>query len=121
MVENPVTMARRHVLGELSYRCEPVQNVPVYLDVINGEMLGYVDESSGKYADAITFHLAADICKKLAMGHYTYSFDFNYADGVETTPASKRPLRLSSITLISPKDYEKPIPRGTVDGQSKAA
>lgn len=122
MANNPVTMARRHVLGELNYRCEPVQNVPVYLDDTAGEMLGFVDESSGKYADAITFHLADDFCKKLATGQFTYSFEYDYADGSDTAAApSKRRIKLNSITLVSRKGYEKPIPRRVSEAAAKSA
>ncbi|MCC6327271.1 MAG: hypothetical protein IT174_02060 [Acidobacteria bacterium] len=112
MANNPVTMARRYVLGELNVRCEPVENVPVYLDDTAGEMLGFVDESLGKYADAITFHLAEDVCKKLATGQFTYSLEYDFADGNDTAAASsKRRIKLSSITLVSRKGYQKPIPR----------
>ena len=31
---------------------------------------------SGKYADAFTFHLSEDVCKRLAGGQFTYSFDY---------------------------------------------
>jgi len=109
MAHNPVTMARRHVLGDLNYRFEPVHDVPVYLDDKTGPVLGLVDESLGKYADAITFHLAEDVCKKLAMGHFTYSFEYDYADRTDASPGGKRRLKLSSITLVSRKGYEKPV------------
>ncbi|MGD9563277.1 MAG: hypothetical protein AB7F88_13825 [Pyrinomonadaceae bacterium] len=113
MANNPVTMARRHVLGELNQRCDPVENVPVYLDDTAGEQLGFVDETSGKYADAITFHLADDVCKKLAAGQFSYAFEYNYADGDDKAAASsKRRVKLSSITLVSRKGYTKPAPRG---------
>lgn len=121
MANNPVTMARRHVLGELNYRCEPVHNVPVYLDDTAGEVLGFVDESSGKYADAITFHLADDVCKKLATGQFTYSFEYDYADRSDTASSSKRRIKLSSITLVSRKGYEKPISRSVAAANSEAA
>jgi hypothetical protein len=112
MANNPVTMARRHVLGDLHHRCEPVLDVPVYLNDTAGEVLGHVDESHGTYADAMTFHLADDVCKKLATGHFTYSFEYDYADGNDTVTApSKRRIRLSSITLVSRKGYEKPVSR----------
>lgn len=113
MANNPVTMARRHILGELNHRCEPVENVPVFLDNDAGEMLGFVDESLGKYADAITFHLADDVCKKLAMGQYTYSFEYDYADEEIAFAPSKRRVKLNSITLVTRKGYPKPVPRGT--------
>jgi hypothetical protein len=121
VVNNPVTMARRHVLGDLNYRFEPVHNVPVYLDNTAGPVLGFVDESLGKYADAITFHLADDVCKKLAMGHYTYSVDYEYADRTDARPASKRRLKLSSITLVSRKGYEKPVAKRTAEVTSESA
>jgi hypothetical protein len=114
-------MARRHVLGDLNYRCEPVQNVPVYLDDTAGVMLGYVDENLGKYADAITFHLADDVCKKLATGQFTYSFEYDYADGDDTANVpSRRRIKLSSITLISRKGYTKPAPRSASAASSEA-
>ncbi len=115
-------MARRHVLGELNYRCEPVQNVPVFLDNNTGEMLGFVDESHGDYADAITFHLADDVLKKLATGHYTYSFEYDYADGNDVAAApSKRRVKLSSITLVSRKGYQKPVARSAAAAKGDAA
>ncbi len=122
MANNPVTMARRHVLGELNYRCEPVENVPVYLDDTDGEALGFVDESLGKYADAITFHMADDVCKKLATGQFTYSFEYDYADGGdEPSAASKRRIKLSSITLVSRKGYVMPVPRGSLASKAESA
>ncbi len=112
MTQPPLTMARRHVLGDLYSRCEPALEVPVYLNDSAGELLGYVDESHGKYADAFTFHIADDICKKLAAGHYAYSFEYDFADDTDaaTAPARRR-IRLSSILLIMRKGYEKPISR----------
>lgn len=106
-------MSRRHVLGDLNARCDPAENVPVYLNGTDGEMLGYVDESLGKYADAFTFHIADDLCKKLAAGHFTYSFDYDLVDGNDAaaTPAKRR-IRLNSISLVMRKGYEKPTPRG---------
>lgn len=115
-------MARRHVLGELNFRCEPVENVPVFLDDTDGEALGFVDESLGKYADALTFHLADDVCKKLATGQFTYSLEYDYAEGNHEAPvASKRRIRLSSITLVSRKGYVKPAPRGASASKADVA
>jgi hypothetical protein len=116
-----VTMARRHVLGDLYSRCERAADVPVYLNDSTGEMLGHVDESLGEYADAFTFHLADDICKKLATGQFTYSFEYDYADGNDTATApSKRRIRLSSISLVMRKGYEKPVPRNVAVAETKA-
>ena len=114
MSQQSLTMARRHVLGDLYSRCEPAMDVPVFLNDAAGEQLGYVDESLGKYADAFTFHIADDICKKLAAGHYTYSFDYEYADGEDAAAGSgRRRIRLNSIMLIMRKGYDKPVPRGS--------
>ena len=112
MADNPVTMARRHILGDLNYRCERVQNVPVYLENTAGEVLGFVIESSNQFADALTFHLADDVCKKVATGHFGYSCDYYYTDGNDTARArSQRRVMLSSITLLPRKDHEEVIPR----------
>jgi hypothetical protein len=114
MTNPQLTMARRHVLGELYNRCEPALDVPVYLNDPSGELLGYVDESHGKYADAFTFHIAEDICKKLAAGHFGYSFDYDFADEADAAaPAARRRIRLNSILLVMRKGYAKPVPRGT--------
>jgi hypothetical protein len=115
-------MARRHVLGELYSRCEPVVDVPVYLNDTAGELLGYADESHGKYADAFTFHIADDICKKLAAGHFTYSFEYEFADQAESgVPAARRRIQLSSILLIMRKGYEKPVSRSVQAAKAEAA
>lgn len=109
MSTNTISMARSHILGEISGRCEPVQSVPVYLNDKYGEILGYADESLGKYADAITFHLDEGFGKKLTMGHFTYSFDFDYinADPAQVSP-QKRRIRLNSILLVERKGYARP-------------
>lgn len=122
MTHQPLTMARRHVLGELYSRCEPVVDVPVYLNDTAGELLGYADESHGKYADAFTFHIADDICKKLAAGHFTYSFEYEFADQADSgLPSSRRRIQLSSILLIMRKGYEKPVSRSVQAAKAEAA
>jgi len=98
MSYSPLAISRRHVLGDLYSQCDEVRNVPVYLDSEEGEMLGYVDESLGHYADAFTFHLAEDVCKRLSTGHYTYSFSYDYTDPAET-PGRGRRIRLNFICL----------------------
>lgn len=122
MSNQPLTMSRRHVLGDLYSRCEPALDVPVYLNETGGELLGHVDESLGKYADAFTFHIADDVCKKLAAGHFTYSFDYDFADGSDTTmPLAKRRIRLNSILLIMRKGYDKPLPKSARIALAEAA
>ena len=84
-------MSRRHVLGDLYSRCETVVNVPVYLDNKEGEMLGYVDQGLGHYADAFSFHLPEEVCKKLSAGYFTFAFDLDYADPAAAPGRAARP------------------------------
>jgi hypothetical protein len=110
---SPLTLARRHVLGELYGQCERViKDVPVYLNDLTGERLGHVDESLGKYADAFTFHLSEENCKKLAGGQFTYSFDCRFTETLTDAVVPRlRRVRLISIFLILRKGYEKPVSR----------
>ena len=113
MSYSPLTMSRRHVLGELYGRCDRVlRDIPVYLNDTNGERLGHVDEGQGHFADAFTFHLSEDNCKKLAGGQFTYSFDYHFSESATAagTPQRRR-IRLVSIFLTMRKGYQKPIPR----------
>ena len=102
-------MSRRHVLGGYYSRCESIVSVPVYLDSTEGEMLGYVDQGLGHYADAFSFHLSDDVCKKLSSGYFTFAFDFSYADAVPQSGSRK--VTLNSISLIARQNYEKPVSR----------
>lgn len=109
MAYAPIALSRRHVLGEYYSRCDAIESVPVFLDVLDGELLGQVDESMGKYADAFLFHLSEDFCKKLSAGHFTCSFDFEKVEEIEG-PVRRR-IKLNSITLIPRKAYAKPLPK----------
>lgn len=97
-------MSRRHVLGDLYSRCETIESVPVYLNDAEGEVLGYVDQGLGHYADAFSFHLPEDVCKKLSSGYFTFSFDVSHTDSV---PGRSRMVKLDSISLIARQNYEK--------------
>lgn len=110
MTYSPLSLSRRHVLGDLYSRCEPVVNVPVYLNGADGEMLGYADQALGHYADAFSFHLTEEYCKKLSAGHFTYSFDYEFAEPDEKGGKNRR-IRLNSIVLVPRKGYDKPIPK----------
>ena len=110
MATGPISISRRHVLGDYYSRCDAIVSVPVYLDNSKGEMLGYVDQGLGHYADAFSFHLPDDICKKLSAGHFTYAFEFNYSEQ-KAAPGRHRRVTLTSISLITRKNYEKPLPR----------
>ena len=112
MTYSPLTLSRRHVLGDLYGHCDrTTRDVPVYLNDTNGERLGYVDESLGKYADAFTFHLSEENCKRLAGGQFIYSFDYHFAETIAAalTPRRRR-IRLISIFLTMRKGHQKPVP-----------
>lgn len=112
---SPLTLSRSHVLGQLYARCDRlVKDVSVYLNDEAGEKLGFVNESLGHYADAFTFHLSEENCKKLAGGQFTYSFDYHFSESAAAaaSPARRR-IRLISIFLTARKGYDKPIARST--------
>ena len=111
MTYSPLSLSRRHVLGDLYGRCEPLaERVPVYLaGAEEPELLGHVDQSLGHFADALTFHVADDICKKLSAGHYTYSFDYKFSDPAKNGARGR--VILMSIILTGRKAYQKPVPR----------
>lgn len=101
---SPLSISRRHVLGDLYAKCEVfTEDVPVYLLAEENELLGHADQSLGKYADAITFHLADDVCKRISAGHYTYQFDLDHS----TQPGR---VIIRTIFLKARKPYEKPLP-----------
>ena len=104
-----LSFARRHVLGDLYDRCDAVVgDIPLYLKEEEAQvLLGYVNESLGKYADAFTFHLDDVNSKKLSAGHFGYAIDCEQA----TSKTSKRAVRVVAITLIARKPYPKPEPK----------
>lgn len=110
MSYSPLTLKRRHVLGDLYATCDAVVQVPVYENDLDGEVLGYVDEMLGHYRDALSFHLAEDVCKRLASGQYTYSFGYEYSDP-EEAPGRARRVKLTYICLTSRKPVEPVGPR----------
>lgn len=111
MAFTPISISRRHVLGELYSRCDSLKGtIPVYLQGENKrELLGHADEGLGHYADAFSFHLAEDICKKLSSGQYTYSFDYKPSGSATNSRRSR--ITLKSIILTGRAGYAKPIPR----------
>jgi hypothetical protein len=113
-------MSRRHVLGEYYSRCDAIVSVPVYLESSKGEMLGYADQGLGHYADAFSFHVPDDVCKKLSAGYFTYSFEFNYVER-KAIPGRQRRVKISSISLIPRQNYEKPLPRRGAHPEGKDA
>jgi hypothetical protein len=109
MKYSPLSLTRRHVLGDLYARCDALkESVPVYLDGDERELLGHADEKLGQFADAISFHLTDDMCRKLSSGHFTLTCDY---DTLNRSPDTVRRVVLRSITLVGRKGYDKPVPR----------
>lgn len=107
MTYSPLSLSRRHVLGDLYARCESLTgDVPVYLVGEERELLGHVNEGLGHYADAFCFHLSDEVCKRLSAGHYAYSFECTPTDPQSTGSRSR--VNLDAITLTAGKPYEKP-------------
>jgi len=110
MPTNTVCLTRRHVLGDLYGRCDAiVDSIPVYLAGELPNEVGFVDESLGHYADAFTFHLVDGICKKLADGFFSYSFDYVFSDATQAHKGAR--VKLNSITLTGRAGYAKPLAR----------
>lgn len=111
---SPLSLSRKHVLGDLYARCDQTTtNVPVYLIAEENELLGYAAESLGHYADAFTFHLSDDVCKRLSAGQYTYEFDLEHA-------RTKGRLILRTIFLKAPKAYKKPLKANDIAADSES-
>ena len=83
-------------------------SIPVYLA---GEeaavVIGHADESLGHYADAMSFHLEHDECKKLSSGNFSFSITYELSDK-PGAPGSRSRVKVTSITLTGRKSYEKP-------------
>jgi hypothetical protein len=102
MSTSPLSLSRRHVLGGLYPKCKAfTEDVPVYLAGDVNELLGFADQSLGVYADAYTFHLADDVCKRMSAGQYLYEFD------VEESDLNDR-FDVKTIFLRARKSHEKP-------------
>ncbi|HEY0657641.1 MAG TPA: hypothetical protein VGD05_04160 [Pyrinomonadaceae bacterium] len=112
MSYSPLTIKRSNVLGEIYKQCDTIESIPVYMNDQSGELLGYVDESMGRYADAFIFHLSETICKQLSMSHYGYAFDFGYSEQTNQS-VNQRRIKLNYISLIENKTLfsKKPLPK----------
>lgn len=107
---SPVTLSRRHVLGDLYARCDALTgHVPVYLDGGEGEPLGHANEESGTFADAISFFLDDENCKKLSSGYFTFALNCNLLKAADKNIRER--VVVESITLVGRKNYDKPIAR----------
>jgi len=102
MSYSPLAIKRSYVLGEIYKQCDPIESIPVYMNDQSGELLGYVDESLGHYADAFTFHLSEIVCKQLSSSHFDYAFGFEYSEKTDQTVTKKR-IKLNHILLVGKK------------------
>lgn len=85
------------------------EQVPVYLDGEDRVLLGHANEQLGVFADAISFFLSDENCKKLASG--TFRFSVEYDISATENNENNRQVVVTSITLVAPQNYVKPIPR----------
>jgi hypothetical protein len=99
MSYSPIAIKRSNILGKIYTQCDAIESIPVYLNDETGELLGYADESMGRYADAFLFHLPETICKQLSMSHYDYAFGFEYSQQKEPTPSKMR-IKLNHVVLV---------------------
>ncbi len=105
MALSVLSLARRHVLGDFYERCEAIEeSIPVYFGS-DHELVGHADQSLGQYADAFTFHLDPDFCKKLSGGQFGYTLGYDPVD--PKAKGSRTRLKLTSITLTPRKTYKK--------------
>ena len=102
MSYSPLAIKRKYVLGEIYEQCDPIESIPVYMNDQAGELLGYVDQSMGHYADAFTFNLPEPICKQLSASHFDFAFDFEYAERASGAVSKKR-IKLNHILLVAKK------------------
>ena len=116
MTATILSLSRRHVLGDLYSRCDAVEGeIPVYLATEDEPIvIGHADQALGHYADAFSFHLEADECKKLSSGHFSFSVTYEHSQIRE--PGSLGPVKVTAVTLIARKSYEKPIPKNVTIG-----
>ena len=98
MSYSPIAIKRNRILGDLNKRCEPVESIPIYLEREGGELLGHVDESLGRYADAFVFHVPEDYCKKLSTNSFECGLNYDYVKG-DKSPERQRRIKLNFITL----------------------
>jgi hypothetical protein len=118
MILTNLSLSRRHVLGDLYPRCDTIEGqIPVYLTSDDEPtMLGYAEQSSlGNYADAVTFHLNAEYCRKLSSGQFAVSIAYDLTNSGE--PGARSRVKLTSISLTGKKSYEKPAPKSNTPAE----
>jgi hypothetical protein len=112
MTYSPLTVKRRNVLGDLCEQCDAIESIPVYLNDVSEEPLGFVTEDTGRYVDVFTFYLSETVCKELSSNNYDYAFDFDYSE--KTTQDTKKRIRINHIVLVlkkKPLFIKKSLPK----------
>jgi hypothetical protein len=99
---SPLTIKRNYVLGKIYQQCDGIESIPVYMNDQSGELLGFVDESLGHYADAFTFHLSEIVCKQLSASHFDFAFGFEFFEKTDQNVNKKR-IKLNHILLVGKK------------------
>jgi hypothetical protein len=94
-----ISIARSQVLGNFNARCEKIELIPVYMSEDMETQIGFVDQSLGPYADAFSFHLPADMCKRLSSGQF--SFSFGYDDKARAKKGNQSRITLNYICLTT--------------------
>ena len=109
MANTPLTLSRRHVLGDLYPQCERLTSVPVFWESVVGSPLGFVEEGTTSHGDAFTFHIDEQLCRKLAAGQILCLFNYEFAEESNGgTPRGKRRIKLTSFVLSTRPDEDKP-------------
>ena len=96
-----ISIARSQVLGDFNSRCDRVELIPVYMSDDMETQIGFVDQSLGLYADAFSFHLPPDMCKRLSSGQFSFSFGYDKARAKEGNQ-SRITLNFICLTLRQP-------------------
>ena len=119
MAPSILSLSRQHVLGDLYSRCDAIKgDIPVYLDNEAAPIvIGFADQSLGHYADAFSFHLDADDCKRLSSGQFSFSISYELSKKQESGMGGR--VTLTSITLTGRKSYEKPVPTTATVAEQK--
>lgn len=114
MTTTTLSLSRRHVLGDIHFRCDDVSgSIPVYLaGDAEPVLIGYADQSLGHYSDAISFHLNPEDCKKLSTGNFSFSGTYELSNPHDKGERGR--VKITSITLTGRKSYEKPVPKQIV-------
>lgn len=110
MEKNILNLKRRHILGNLYGKCENIdETIPVYLDALNDEPIGFADEALGRYTDAFSFHLPEAICKKLSSNGYVVAFDY------DVSALNSKRYKINHFVLLPPPSALSAPKRKTVE------